>query len=416
MIRFDVFVLFITCFCGNIEAISQGSALTVCYFSNWAIFRPGIGRYSLDDIPGGLCTHVLYAFVGFSEKSPLKITEMKPADDVNPNGLRKFSELRNRFPSTKLLVSVGGWGQDSSVFSTMVSSAENRRQFCNSVVSLLNAFELDGFNFQWLWPGHASRGGTTNDKANFALLLKELSDAFELDGHDRELTVTAPIEEFRLNEGYAVTDVCRYVDYIYLTAYELRGPWNNFTDVHTPMQGRSFESEAFKHFNVMDGVSLWTQRGCPVGKLVLGVTTQGITYTLKAYNENGLGAPINGPGEMGEFTKSAGYMSYYEICKRIQDGWKVRRDGTGKVPFITKNDQWIGYDDIESLKLKVNLVRQRGLAGAMIYALDMDDYRGLCGQRYPITEFISAEMKKIPAASNYDITFGIDRESYDDEK
>ncbi|XP_058453659.1 endochitinase-like [Malaya genurostris] len=414
MISLKLSVLIFVCLVNSIEAITKENAMTVCYFSNWAIFRPGVGRYTLDDVPGGLCTHVMYAFVGFSESSPNKITEMKPADDVNPNGLRKFSELRNRIPGIKLLVSVGGWGQDSKKFTTVISSAANRRQFSNSVVSLLNAFELDGFNFQWLWPGHAGRGGTSEDKTNFALLLKELSGALEVDGHGRELTVTAPIEEFRLNEGYAVADVCRYVDFVYLTAYELRGPWNNFTDVHTPMQGRVFEPETLKHFNVMEGVSLWIRRGCPAGKLVLGVTTQGVTYTLKDSNKNGLGAPIEGAGEKGEFTASEGFMAFYEICKRIQNSWTINRDGTGKVPFISQNDQWIGYDDIESLELKVNLVKQKGLAGIMIYALDMDDFHGICGRRYPILEYISAEMKKVPSATNYDITFGIDRESYYD--
>ncbi|XP_053693130.1 endochitinase-like [Sabethes cyaneus] len=396
----------------NTEAIEKGNALTVCFFSNWAIYRPGIGRYSLDDIPNGLCSHVLYSFVGFSDKSPHKITEMNPKDDTDPNGLRRFSELRTRVEGAKLLVSIGGWGQDGSQFSKAASNPVSRQQFTESVVSLLNAFELDGFNIHWLWPGHSSRGGTSQDKTNFALLLKDLSDAFERDGHGRELTVTAPVEEFRLNEGYRVADICRQVDYIYLTTYDLRGMWNNFTDVHAPLETRSFDSNAFKHFNVKDGVSSWINKGCPPGKLVLGIASTGRTYTLQNTLINGLGAPSKGAGEMGEYTKSEGYVSYYEICKRIQDGWIVRRDVNGMVPYISHNDQWIGYDDVLSLKEKVKLVRQRELAGTMIYALDMDDFRGICGQQYPITKFIAGEMRKIPSAGEYEIVFGIDREGY----
>lgn len=129
-------------------------------------------------------------------------------DDSDPNGLRKFSELRTRFPSAKLLVSVGGWDQESSKLSKMISQRDSREEFITSVISLLEAFKMDGFNIYWMWPGHVSRGGVPADKANFALLLKEMSKAFDQDGKGRLLTVMTTVEEFRVVEGYDVADVC----------------------------------------------------------------------------------------------------------------------------------------------------------------------------------------------------------------
>lgn len=35
----------------------------------WATYRPGAGSFNVEDVPGDLCTHAVYAFVGMSESN-----------------------------------------------------------------------------------------------------------------------------------------------------------------------------------------------------------------------------------------------------------------------------------------------------------------------------------------------------------
>ena len=47
---------------------------------------------------------------------------------------------------------------------------------------------------------------------------------------------------------------------------------------------------------------------------------------------------------------------------------------------------WIGYDDLDSIRLKSQFINYRNLGGALIFSLDTDDFRAdFSDHKYPMT-------------------------------
>lgn len=53
----------------------------VCYYANWAVYRPGLAKFTPQNINPKLCTHIIYAFGGLSSKYEMKAFD--PYNDIN---------------------------------------------------------------------------------------------------------------------------------------------------------------------------------------------------------------------------------------------------------------------------------------------------------------------------------------------
>lgn len=87
-------------------------------------------------------------------------------------------------------------------------------------------------------------------------------------------------------------------------------------------------------------VKYWLSQGAPAEKIILGVPFYGQSYTLNDSNEKGVGAPAENAGTAG--------TRYSEICEAQKNGgWEVEFEEEQRVPYMSKGDQWVGYEDVK---------------------------------------------------------------------
>ncbi|XP_023949869.2 endochitinase [Bicyclus anynana] len=368
--------------------------VVVGYFNADAQDRPGIGSYGIENIPFNKFTHLIWAFIGLTPDT----FEVQTTERGVNGGYEKFTSMKELHPNCKFMVSIGGWDDGGAKYSKMVSTSELRANFINSLIEFMDLYGFEGFDLDWEYPGAAERDGVPEDKQNVVSFLRELRQAFKDHNENWVITMAVPITKTRLELGYDVPAICELVDLVHLMTYDLHGNWDGKAYNHAVFQGRPTDPADFKNINVVDGLQLWEDEGCPAYKLVVGIPFYGRSYVLKSASSHDIGADLDqaaGGADPAPYTNARGLWAYYEICSKLQDeeGWTRVWDTYGKGPYAYKDNQWVGYDDPQSLKVKMHLIKQKGYGGAMTWSIDMDDFNGISGKKNPLLSIMHSSMK-----------------------
>lgn len=123
----------------------------MCYYGSWAVYRPGNGKFPVEEIDPFLCTHIIYGFTGLSHDN--KIRPLDPYNDLKENwgkgAFLRFTGLKKINPKLKTLVAIGGWNEGSVKYSNMAANPQARKTFVESVVEFLRKYDFDGLDFDW---------------------------------------------------------------------------------------------------------------------------------------------------------------------------------------------------------------------------------------------------------------------------
>ncbi|XP_046436429.1 acidic mammalian chitinase-like [Neodiprion fabricii] len=356
----------------------------VCYFGSWAIYRSGNGKIEISDLDPSLCTHMIYTFVGITEAGEVAVLD--PWADLSDNwgraGFQKFNALRERNPGMKTLVAIGGWNQGSDKYSRVAAKPALRSHFADNALEFVLKYGFDGLDFDWEYPNQ--RGGIPADVENFVLLLKELRARF--DEHRLLLTAAVAATENSASLSYNIPSISKYLDFINIMTYDFHGSWDSVTGHNAPLYPATRETTATaRGLNVNASVHYWLSQGAPAKKLVLGTALYGRTFTLSNSAQNMPGSAASGPGAAGPYTGERGMLGYNEICEQqVKTTWTTDWDEQQQVPYAHNGNQWVSYDNVKSITEKANYAKAMGLGGAMVWSIETDDFRGICGNKYPL--------------------------------
>lgn len=276
-----------------------------------------------------LLTHINYAFA-------LIKNDFETLDIKTPSRLQQVVALKKQNPDLKVVLSVGGWGAGN--FSEMAGDANHRKKFAQNCLDAVNKYGLDGIDIDWEYPSSSSAGISSSplDINNLTLLMKDLREAL---GSERLLTIAT----YAGVKYYDLKTAGQYLDFVNIMTYDMGRPPYHHSALYSSSKTKNSCVEAVeKHYNA----------GVPYEKLVLGV-------------------PFYGKPAEGESVDYIDIVSATGAYSKYTRRW----DSVSKVPYLVDGSgtMVLCYDDAESLALKAEYIKEKGLLGAMYWSIEADD-------------------------------------------
>jgi len=380
------------------SAADSAEYKVVCTFTSWAFYRKGDGSFSPDRIESELCTHILYSFASLHSED-LVMMVLDPVTDVKNDFYQKVTALRAR--GVRVSISLGGWNESGGgKFSRLVNDEARRRHFIESAIEFIDTYGFDGLHLDWqypkCWQADCS-AGPDSDRSGYAMLVAELKAEFEPRGWIISASVSPSAAV--IDQGYDVASLTKNLDMLIVSSYDYHGNWDGRTGHVAPLYTHSKTRSEAVNNNVNYTVHYLLSLGAEKKKMVVGMPFYGNTFQLRDLNDTGLDAPSMGPGKPGRFSRTGGFLPYYEICERVKryDMTVVEDEERTMGPYAYSDDQWVSYDDISTIREKSNYVKALGLGGAMVWALDLDDFQNRCGfGEYPLLRAVNRVLHRIP--------------------
>ncbi|XP_075534803.1 chitinase-3-like protein 1 [Dermacentor variabilis] len=348
--------------------------LIMCMVNSTSFQRLPPMTYTFEQVPSNLCSHVVFPLSGAADWSDDMLHYDYTHKITHPNLYREMVRLKKERPALKILVGVGEYEVNNGLFRYAAESMHATVQFCSAVLRWTLGNGFDGLVIHRMF----TSGSPGEDRRGIIVLLQKLWVHFER--HGLTLVVVFEPETEVFNQPLLGGKICSYVDYAVVVAHGFRS--DAFAEFPSPMRSR-LPSPLNVTMDFDTAVQRALASGVPVHKLVVSVSLDGASYTLDDKSEHKPGSVLlagRSEGIPGLFTRCPGVLSFFEICRRLVfENWTRAWDASAECPYAYSDDQWVAYEDQISLMAKAEYVRNRSLAGMMVWDVSSDDYRGDCG-------------------------------------
>ncbi len=279
--------------------------------------------------------------------------------------------IKRKYPSIKVLVSVGGYGTSKS-FSAMASDSIGRTAFVDDAVRFVRHYGMDGIDLDWEFPG-LEKATRESDRVSFTALIsdlrREFNKASQADGKHYYITVASGAFDLYLSYIEPLK-IAHLVDYFHIMTYDFYGQWNSYTGHHANLYPSAQRPNGHSVKRITD---LYIKCGIPRDKIVIGAAFYGREWSGVDAAGNGLYRPGKGVG-------SVSYKNIQQMLKKGK-GFVPHWDPKAKAPYMYNPDtkRFISYEDKNSVKMKTNYAYIHRLGGIMYWEHFSDNDGELSG-------------------------------------
>ncbi|OMH82739.1 Killer toxin subunits alpha/beta [Zancudomyces culisetae] len=264
---------------------------------------------------------------------------------------------------------IGGWAfsDPGETQHTFTNIARNPQNFIDSVVNMINEYNLDGIDIDWEYPVTPDRSGSDDDASNYVNLVKLLKQRLP----DKSVSIAAPASFWYLRH-YEIAEMSKYLDYIGYMTYDLHGTW----DSTIPSLGPYLKSHV-SWSETMNALTMITKSGVPSNKVILGIGSYGRSFIQSDSSCYSSECTFVSGANPGKCTGTSGYLALAEINEIINSGNvrnKMYNENDDNTILLYGSNEWISYLDNDSILKRESLAKSMNLKGTMEWAIDLKSY------------------------------------------